>query len=113
MAIDWDDLPLSPWEQHVIAAMEDDFGRDDGIRGRAGRRPVERPGPLLFIAAVVAAFGTVLAFGVSTGATPLPIAGYILMLVGFTTVWEQLSPGRTERPSLRPSVRKNPHRRPR
>jgi len=87
MAIDWDDLPLSPWEQYVIAAMEDEFGRDDpGIPGRAG----QRPGPLLFIGAAVAAFGTVVAFGVPTGHTPLAIAGYILVLVGLMIVWEQL-----------------------
>jgi uncharacterized membrane protein YedE/YeeE len=91
MAIDWDDLPLSPWEQHVIAAMEDEFGPDDpGIPGRVGQRPTERPGPLLYIAAVVAALGTVLAFGVPTGHTPLALAGYILMLVGVTIVWELL-----------------------
>ena len=90
MAIDWDDLPLSSWEQHVIAAMEDDFGRDDpGIPGRVGQHRMERPSPLLFIAAAVAAFGTVLV-GVPTGHTPLPIAGYILILVGLMIVWEQL-----------------------
>ena len=91
MAIDWDDLPLSPWEQHVIAAMEGEFGRDDpGIPGRVGQHRMERPSPLLFIAAAVAAFGTVLAFGVPTGHTPLAIAGYILILVGLTIVWELL-----------------------
>ena len=91
MAVDWDDLPLSPWEQHVIAAMEAEFGRDNpGIPGRAGRRPMERPGPLLVIGAAVAAFGTVLAFGVPTGHTPLALAGYILIVVGFMIVWGQL-----------------------
>jgi uncharacterized membrane protein YedE/YeeE len=91
MGIDWDDLPLSPWEQHVIAAMEDEFGGDDpGISGRAGQRPIDRPGPLLFIGAVVAALGTVVAFGVPTDHTPLAIAGYILLVVGLMIVWQQL-----------------------
>ena len=91
MAIDWDDLPLSPWEQDVIAAMEDEFGRDDpGVSFRAGPRPMEGPGPLLLIGAAVAVFGTVLAFGVPTGHTPLAMAGYILILVGFAIVWDQL-----------------------
>jgi len=91
MAIDWDDLPLSAWEQGVIAAMEDEFGPDDpGIPRRVWPGPTERPGPLLYIAAVVAALGTVLAFGVPTGHTPLALAGYILMLVGVTIVWELL-----------------------
>ena len=78
-------------EQQVIAAMEDEFGDDDaGICGRAGQRRIERPGPLLFIGAVVAALGTVMAFGVHTDHTPLPIAGYILPVVGFMVVWQQL-----------------------
>ena len=83
MAIDWDDLSLSPWEQEVIARMEDEFGRPGP--GRVG----QGPGPLLFVGAAVAVCGTVLAFGIPTQA-PLAISGYILMLVGLMIVWNQL-----------------------
>jgi hypothetical protein len=86
-----DEPSLTPWEQHVIARMEEEFGRHNpGMPGRVGQRPVECPGPLLFIGAAVATFGTVLAFGVPTGHTPLAIAGYILVLVGLMIVWGQL-----------------------
>jgi uncharacterized membrane protein YedE/YeeE len=82
---------LTPWEQYVIARMEEEFGgRNTGLSGRVGERSVESPGPLLLIGAAVAVFGTVLAFGVPTGHTPLALAGHILVLVGLMTVWEQL-----------------------
>jgi hypothetical protein len=86
MTIDWDDLPLTPWEQEVIARIEDDFGRHDpGMPGRVGRGP----GPPLFIGAAVAVIGTVLAFGIPTQ-TPLALSGYILLLVGLVIVWNRL-----------------------
>ncbi|HYT39586.1 MAG TPA: hypothetical protein VEN99_08755 [Acidimicrobiia bacterium] len=91
MAIGWDDPSLTPWEEHVIARMEEEFGRHHpGTPGRVGPRPAERPGPLLLVGASVTVFGTVLAFGISTGHTPLAIAGYILLLVGLMIVWDQL-----------------------
>ena len=86
MSIDRDDPSLTPWEQLVIARMEREFGRrHPGAAERVG----QRPGPLLFIGAATAIFGTVLAFGVAPH-TPLAVAGYILVLVSLMIVWEQL-----------------------
>ena len=91
MAIGGDDPSLTPWEEHVIARMEEEFGRHNpGMPGLAGQHAVEGPGPLLLIGAAIAVFGTVLAFGIRTGHTPLAIAGYIILLVGLVIVWEQL-----------------------
>ena len=91
MAIDWDDVSLTRREQRVIARMEDEFGgHNPGMPERVGQGPGERPGPLLFIGGAVAALGTVLAFGIPTGHTPLALAGYILMLVGLMMVWNHL-----------------------
>jgi uncharacterized membrane protein YedE/YeeE len=91
MAVDRDDPQLTPWEQHVIARMEEEFGHHHTrMAGRVGHRGMERPGPLVFIGAAVAVLGTVLAFGIPTGHTPLAIAGYILMLVGVAIAWDQL-----------------------
>ena len=91
MAVERDDPQLTPWEQHVIARMEEEFGpHNTPMAGRVGHRAVERPGRLLFIGVAIAVLGTVLAFGIPTDHTPLAIAGYILMLVGVAITWHQL-----------------------
>lgn len=89
MAVERDDPQLTPREQRIIARMEEEFG--DHPTRIAGRRAVERPGPLLFIGVAVVVQGTVLAFGIPAGPPPLAIAGYVLILVGMAIVGYQLA----------------------
>ena len=85
MTDDGDGTSLTPWERETVAWMEKEF--DIHEPGPARPRPAGEPGPLLVAGVATAVFGAVVAF---VAAAPLDLAGWIVLLVGLTIVWEQL-----------------------